>query len=258
MSKDIGPILGKWDYSPGQLKVRKISGADGQTKIQIRMDLGLMQLEWSGRPDAARPHGRSSLLEYYQEKRQQWEQQHGGGSFVLSRQDCWELAQEAMKYYWRRISFFELKEYGRAEEDALHNLAILDMCHACAECEEDRQMAEQYRPFVTAHRVQARALSLLEAEDYEGTLGEIRQGIGQIEEYLKEIGRFELLDSCPELAFLRDWESEVENARPLSMRERLKAELRAAVEQDKFELAASLRDRLRLLETETPARRKDI
>ncbi len=247
---DIGPILGGWEYAPGELSVRKIEGESGAQKIQIRMDLGLMQLEWSGRPDAARPHGYISLLDYYREKHQEWEAERGPGTFTLSREDCWDLAQEAMKYYWRRISFFELKEYRRAEEDARHNLGILDMCYQYAENDEDRQLAEQYRVFVTAHRVQARALACLDDDGHQEAVAEIRQGIGEIEAFLEQIGQLDQLDECPELLFLREWESEVESSRPRSPRERLSAELQDAVAAYKFELAASLRDRLRSLEIE--------
>ena len=34
---DIGPILGGWEYAPGELSVRKIEGECGAQKIQIRM-----------------------------------------------------------------------------------------------------------------------------------------------------------------------------------------------------------------------------
>lgn len=250
MESDISPILGGWEYAPGELSVRKIDGGNGAQKIQIRMDLGLMQLEWSGRPDATRPHGYTSLLDYYREQHREWEDEHGPGTFSLSSEDCWDLAQEAMKYYWRRISFFKLKEYQCAEEDARHNLAILDMCYDFAENDEDRQLAEQYRVFVTAHRVQARALACLDDEAHGEAVTEIREGIVEIEAFLEKIGQLDQLDDCPELLFLRKWESEVESNRPRSPRERLTAELQAAVEADKFELAASLRDRLRSLETE--------
>lgn len=250
MKEDIGQVLRGWDYEPGELSVRKVEGSDGRTKIQVRMDLGLMQLEWNGRPDGARPYGYPSALNYYQERRQNWERENPHQSFTLSPEDCWELSQEAMKYYWRRVSFFELKEYGRAEKDADHNLAILDLCHKCAEGEEDRQMAEHYRAFVSAHRIQARALALLDEQDYEGTLLEIRTGIRDIETFFEELGHFDQLEECPELRFLRDWEDEVESSRPLTLKEQLSADLKVAVEQEKFELAASLRDRLRRLETE--------
>ena len=246
MNEDIGTILKGWKFTPGDLGVRKITGLDGKSKIQIRMDLGLMQLEWNGRPDADRPEGFSTLLEYYQDRRKVVAP---SSSFILSRADCWALAQEAMQYYWRRISFFELKEYKNAEEDAMHNISILDMCLEYAEHDEDRQVAEQYRPFVTAHCVQARALALLDEQNFDGALEEIQQGIKDIEDFLSGLENFEDLEECQELQFLREWEREIESTRPLSVEEQLNADLQAAVEEEKFELAASLRDRLRALDS---------
>jgi hypothetical protein len=233
-----------WDYAPGQLRVRTIDGRDNKQKIQIRMDLGLMQLEWMGRPDGAKPHECMSLLEHYRLKQEEHMPENGNEPFSLSREDCWALGQEAMQYYWRRISFFELKEYARAETDAIHNIGILDMCQEFAEHDEDRQIADQYRAFVTAHRIQANALQLLEKEEHDSALDVIRKGIVEIEEVLDALGDLDH-EECPELKFLKEWEREVEQNRPLSPTERLRVDLRDAVEQEKFELAADLRDRLR-------------
>ena len=36
---------------------RKIVGEDGKEKLQVRLDLGLLQMELNGRPDGERPHG---------------------------------------------------------------------------------------------------------------------------------------------------------------------------------------------------------
>ena len=244
--KDISSILEAWNYKPGELIVRAIDGSGRRRKIQIRVDLGLMQLEWTDRPDGSRPHNSRSLLSYYQNKLREAVRGEGKRGFSLSREDCWALSREAMQYYWRRISFFELKEYERAEEDAEHNLGILDMCKQYAEHDEDRRISDQYRVFVTTHRIQARALQMLEEKEHEEALQEIRGGIEEIEQFLEaqeEPGS----DECEELQFLRKWEKEVEGNRPLSRRERLDADLRAAVEEEKFELAASLRDKLRRL-----------
>ena len=76
----------------------------------------------------------------------------------------------------------------------------------------------------------------------------IEGGIVEIEDYLRRTGRFDQLEECPELHFLREWETEVESARPMSKLEQLREELRLAVERDQFERAADLRDRLRDLE----------
>jgi len=249
MSEDISPMLDGWDYEPGQLKVRKIEGRDRLPKLQIRMDLGIMQLAWSGRPDGTRPHDSDSLLEYQAAQLHHHESSGAEEPFTLSREECWALSQEAMQYYWRRVGFFELKEYERAEDDAVHNLHILDLCENHAENDEDRQIGEQYRVFVTSHRIQAHALRLVEGEEHTEAVAVIRRGITEIEEILKEQGEVDYAEECVELQFLREWEKEVEGMRELSPREQLQADLNVAVEKEQFELAASLRDQLRQMGT---------
>ena len=245
MSKDITPILHQWEYEPGEMRVRRIDGLDGRPRIQIRMDLGLMQLEWGGRPDGVQPHGAESLLKYHRGELDDHVPGVDGEPYKLSREECWALSQEAMQYYWRRVGFFELKEYVLAEEDAVHNLHILDMCEGHAEHEEDRQIGEQYRVFVTSHRIQAHALGLVENEEHTEAVSVIRRGIAEIEEILRTQGEVDYAEECVELQFLREWEKEVEGMRQLSPREQLQADLNVAVEKEQFELAASLRDQLR-------------
>ena len=249
MTDDISRILKAWKYEPGELRVRKLTSEDGRDLIQIRTDLGIMQLEWSGRPDGAILHDQPSLLDHYRAQHLRHRASGSSEPFVLGREDCWALGQEAMQYYWRRISFFELKQYELAEQDAEHNLAILDLCGQFGEHEEDRQIGDQYRVFVTAHRIQARALKHLEEENHAAALAVVRTGIAEVEEILRNIGDPEVMESCTELAFLRDWEQEIEDSRPRSPKEQLRVDLKAAVEEEKFELAASLRDKLRELET---------
>ena len=253
MKRDISRLIEGWAHTPHKgLCVRKVEGVDGRDMVQIRVELGLMQLEWSGRPDAHQPFGYRSLLDYYQNRRLVQESDAETKAFTLSRQDCQALTREAVQYYWRRMSFFELKEYERAEKDAEHNLAILAMCQECAESEDDRQMAGQYRVFVMTHRIQARALAQVERNEYGRALEIIREGIDEVEAFLDVQGELADLDDvegCPELNFLRELEDEVRQARPLSAEERLQAELLEAVEQEQFELAAELRDRLRRLDT---------
>src|SRR5258708_38044515 len=68
MNFDISHLLEQWDYQPGQVVVRKFTGKDGVEKIQLRVDLGLLQMNAEGRPDGKRPLGHPSLFDYYQAK----------------------------------------------------------------------------------------------------------------------------------------------------------------------------------------------
>ena len=64
LSQDIRAILAGWAFDPNQIQVRVIAGDDGTEKIQMRIDLGLLQMEINGRPDGQRPNGSESILDY--------------------------------------------------------------------------------------------------------------------------------------------------------------------------------------------------
>jgi hypothetical protein len=66
MTRDISPILAEWEYQPGQLAVRIIAAEDGEPRLQVRLDLGLLQMHLEGRPDGQAPFGFRSFLDYFQ------------------------------------------------------------------------------------------------------------------------------------------------------------------------------------------------
>jgi len=63
--KDISTIFEGWDYVPDELAVRRIKGLDGKMKIQLRLDMGLLQMEVNGRPDGTRPFGTESVFDHH-------------------------------------------------------------------------------------------------------------------------------------------------------------------------------------------------
>ena len=68
MSLDLNSLLQDWPHEAGAIKVRKIVGLDGHEKLQLRIDLGILQMELTGRPDGQRPHNCESLLVYHQDE----------------------------------------------------------------------------------------------------------------------------------------------------------------------------------------------
>jgi hypothetical protein len=70
-------LLDQWDYKPGQV-VRKFTGKDGTEKIQLRLDLGLLQMNATGRSDGKRPFGCTSWLEHFKARLHQYVATHGG------------------------------------------------------------------------------------------------------------------------------------------------------------------------------------
>src|SRR3954471_19553391 len=95
-SKDITSILKGWDYESGTINVRKVLGLDGVPKLQMRLDLGLLQMEMNGRPDGEKPHGCESLLEYYEKRLKEHKLEHGSElGFTLTPDECEALRGEA-------------------------------------------------------------------------------------------------------------------------------------------------------------------
>ena len=62
--ENIDRILRDWPYDPEGISVRKKKGDDGRDVLQMRLDLGLLQLEATGRPDGTRPQGADTYFDY--------------------------------------------------------------------------------------------------------------------------------------------------------------------------------------------------
>jgi hypothetical protein len=233
----IDDILRTWTYEPDTLSVRIIQGSDGRDVLQMRIDMGVLQLEMEGRPDGARPGG----CDTYYDNLLQLSLPEGDG-FVMSESQCDDVDREFVQFYHRRICWLRLQNYDRAVRDADHTLALMDFCKSHSSDEQWTMSHEQYRPFVIFHRTQASALALLESENAEAAVHEINRGL----ELLKRV--FEQLDVDEQY---RDDEL---MTRLTELRETLRHEygvgktlherLAEAVASEQYELAARLRDEL--------------
>ena len=249
MNIDISVLLENWHYnSPGELVVRKIIGNDGLPKIQMRVDLGLLQMAWTARPDGKTPHGKPSLLDYYLDSIDEQTVEHGSDAHVrFSHDECEILQMESLQYYYRRISFFQLEAYDEALGDAEHNLQIMDLVRKYAEDENDRMAFEQYRPFVLMHRTRAQGLIRAECQDIPGALCKIEEGIEDIEAFYQRYDQTDLIEKSQELKVLRDMAEQIKEKQPKSPEENLLEELQEAIETEDFERAAEIRDELKSL-----------
>ncbi|HID95824.1 MAG TPA: hypothetical protein EYP53_07185 [Candidatus Latescibacteria bacterium] len=242
MGKDISRIIEGWEYRPDQISVRKIMGDDGREKIQMRLDLGLLQMATKGRPDGKRPHGKESLLEHYLALARK------NDDFVLDSEDCLELQREAIQYYYRYLSLFELEEYEGVVRDTERNLRVFDFVAKYALHEKDKWAFEQYRPYVIMMNTRAKGLISLRNKDYSKALKQIEEGIKRIEAFFEEYDRADLVEECAEVELLKKWAEEITKRRPLTRKEKLERMLQEAVNNEEFEKAAKLRDRIRGLD----------
>jgi UvrB/uvrC motif len=244
VSKDITPILAGWDHDPEDLQVRITPGDDGRDKLQMRLDLGVLQMELDGRPDGRRPHGFESLLEAYEARLRGAD---GDDDFVLNGPACAELMREGVQYYHRYLALFHLQRYDLVARDTARNLRLFAFVRTYAAGQRDKLQFDQYRPYVTMMHARALALQALARDDPHAALQRIDEGIAGIRAFLRDYDQAEHEADCRELGFLLDWRRQVEGQRRPGPIELLEQQLMRAVDLEQYEEAARLRDQIRRL-----------
>lgn len=334
MSMDLTEILEEWPYEGGQINVRVIEGDDGEPKIQMRLDLGLLQMEVSGRPDAQRPNNCESLLEYFESVLDDYaegrsgpsvmEDPDGDGSspgggpggssedfrarrrpkrggrsdagpggsdgpgddgdgspldeaggaasggtgsggassggrgaggpggpeeieFTLSADDCRQLREEAVQYYHRYISLLVLGDYQGVLRDTTRNLRVLALCRDYAENDDDREVLEQFRPYLTMMRTRAVASQAIADGEAKAALWVIDEGLESLRQMYIDAGSEGDFESASEVLLLRGMKDELMKKLPASQKSELLKRLQDAIEKENYELAAILRDELKML-----------
>ena len=247
MNFDITHILERWDYEPGQVMVRRFTGKDGMEKIQLRLDLGLLQMNATGRPDGKRPSGHPTLHEYFQKKLSQHLEKHDGSDegFTLDAEDCAKLQLEAIQFHHRYICLLQLNDFEGVVADTTRNLAVFDFVGKYAENDELAWSLQQFRPQLLMIHTRARATNWLQSDAIEKALQEIATGIEHLTEFYHKHNRPELPEQSAEIQSLQQWAEELRAKRPLSEREKLELALLEAVKNEDYEEAARLRDTLK-------------
>ena len=191
MNFDISHLLEQWDYQPGQVVVRKFVGKDGLEKIQLRIDLGLLQMNAQGRPDGKRPFGHPTLFDFHLAKLEQYRVTHNGSDeeFVLSGEDCAKLQLEAFQYHHRYVCLLQLEDYAGVVRDTTRNLKVFDFVEEYAESDEMAWSLQQFRAQVLMLQTRGAAAQFLENEEYPVLVDILRNTInrilGNIDELLK-------------------------------------------------------------------------
>ena len=265
VSFDIDPILRDWPYLPDEVTVRMVEGADGRRKIQLRLDLGLLQMEIDGRPDGRRIH----------ELNPGWNIISGVSASMTRRiptacrtclepEDCAELLREGVQYYHRYVCFWHLDCYELCARDTERNLRLFAFVREHARNERDKLRFDQWRPYVTMMHARAVATPLVELEQWDAAAGVVDAGIRGIERFLEEYNQVQRASEVGELTFLRKWKEEIQSkieeqpataveirremaAKPADRAAELRAQIELAIAEERFEDAAVLRDELKQL-----------
>ena len=239
--------LEDWEFDPQSLSVRMSQGRDGRQIIQMRVDMGILQLEVDGRPDGDSPEGYASYFDYLNNQ-----VLYNGDDFVMNEEQCNEVDREFVQFYHRRICWLKLQEYDLAVLDADHTLGLMDFCQRHSPDEQWTVSHEQYRPFVMFHRTQAAALAALEQGEStaesatvvcaESAMHEINQGLERMRSLFEEHNAEDDFDDDELVSRLTELRE--------SLREEYKVgrtiyeRLADAVASEQYELAAKIRDEL--------------
>ena len=243
---DIGDILEAWAYDPNR-NARIVTNADGNQKLQIRLRLGLLQMELDGRPDGQRPYGFDTVLDYVASRLDEHREANGSDEGFVIDHDTWdELSAEGVLFYERYVVLFQLGDYERTARDTVRNLAMFDLCKAYAERPEDVAALEQYRPYLIRMQAASIAMGLLQ----KGSPDEARETLRRAIDALDALDKVHTAVFQVELArarsmlegMLNDVQAEPKTPTELDT---LRDELARAVREERYEDAAHLRDRIR-------------
>ncbi len=253
MSNDLSRYLNQWKFDSETFMVRIVPGDDGRSKIQLRVDLGILQMEMEGRPDGVRPDGFESWLDFYEYRQQASDESDPDAApFSLSEEDCIRLWREAMQYYHRYLGLWHLELYESCARDTARNLRLFTFVHTYAQDDRHKRQFDQWRPYVLMMHTRAVATPIVQQGLYDDALRVVDAGIDDIREFLDEYDQIERADECMELRSLERWREEIllkehqaAEARPKSAADILRRQLEAAIAAEKFEEAARLRDQIR-------------
>jgi hypothetical protein len=241
VSDHIDDALRDWDYEPGPPQARLTEGHDGRQVLQLRMDLGVLQMEMTGRPDGARPFGFATYFDHLRHEARK--AARADKPFTLDEEQCRDADREFVQFYHRRVSWLQLKHFRRAVADADHTLAFMDFVKEHSPSAEYTEAHERYRGFVTFQRTQAAAALALEDDDPEKAIDEVRHGLDRLKAFFAEHGLEEQLEDDGMVQHLRRIEQSLRQEHDI--KETLQEQLDRAIANEEYETAARLRDRLR-------------
>lgn len=240
MSKkhDIDELLEQWPFDPFAINVRLLELRQRHV-LQMRVDMGVLQLETEGRPDGMTPHGASTYFDFLKAKSIE------DMEFVLDEQNCVEIDREFVQFYHRRVCWLQLKEFNNAVADADHTLGLMDFCKRFSADDDWTRNHEQYRPFVIYHRTQAASLAHLEGEgevDTDRAIEEVNEGLERLRGLFVEYDAEEQYEEDELVVRLIEFREGVRERYDIGLT--IREQLDKAVEDEDYELAAELRDKL--------------
>jgi hypothetical protein len=248
LTLDLDELLEGWVQPRDEVPARVIAGLGNELLIQLRVDMGLVQMFPDGRPDGQCYCGCTTALDFFRQQLRD----------ATSPPDLdWSvLARELQQFNYRRLALMSLIEEASTHQDVNAarvqlRRAIRDIDHCLTifaltdeHSEHGPGSAVALIPALIFHR--ARLLALLrEAEErVDDAIEELKAGATALDDMLARMGVEEPARARdPGVAHLRKLEKRLRSRH--GVEQTLREQLEQALELDQFERAAHLRDELR-------------
>ena len=230
MDADLTNLLRGFAFEPGRVNARLLRGADGRELLQVRVELGILQMECAGRPD-----GGASVLDGLQ----------AAGTPLESVQTA-ALRLELVQLQQRSVAFLAVGDAARAQRDAEAVLRGTELIVRRG-LPLDREWAESARFSVLVLRMRCAVSAMSAAGRPREAARAIEAGLAELRDAAERVGIAEGFDALGDVVALRSLRDSLVPQLPPAQRAELEARLRAAILAENYELAAILRDELRLL-----------
>ncbi|MEW6249868.1 MAG: UvrB/UvrC motif-containing protein [Planctomycetota bacterium] len=257
MTLDLDEVISGWDCPPGELRARLVTGRDGGECLQLRIDLGVMQMALTDRPDGARCHGLPTTRACIEH-----ELRVGGAG--LTPEHWAELDRELLQTNYRRMAYAAvadgaLQEGNEAQarqclagaladiETCLATLRLLTAHSPQAQTAEHSPQTQPYaslQPTLLFDRARLSTQLRIVEGRFEEAIEYAEAGAAQLDELLAGLG-------CDEeqraedggLRYLRELGRQLRQEYGIT--ETLAEQLSEAIANEDFETAARLRDQLK-------------
>lgn len=231
MDRALDQLLREFPYEGGRVNARLVRLDAEREVLQIRVELGILQMESIGRPD-----GKPSVFDETAARRGK----------RLSSAEAALLRLELVQYQQRAVAFMAIGDARRALGDAEFVLASAAFLARCGP-DADAEWADGARFSAIVLRTRAASAMLAAVGRAREAGSVIDAGLEMLFEAAERAGIAEHFDVLGDVTALRSMRDTLVPQLPPAQRSELEARLRTAVLSENYELAAILRDELRLM-----------
>ncbi|MGL6227178.1 MAG: UvrB/UvrC motif-containing protein [Thermoguttaceae bacterium] len=215
---------------------RLIRSSDGHYVLQMRVNLGLLQMEVTGRPDGQRPYHFATYFAYlvhFVKKR--------NSRFLLTEQQYEDVCCEVEQFDVRSQCWFSLNRYQRAIRDADHAIDLLNLIRRWTIPSARTQELEERRLLILTHRIQAGIAFALYEKGPNEAIATLEKGMEYLRQQIEEGDSGELARVLARFLDTKHWFQQYYCIRSNDLEEQLEE----AIRQEQYERAARIRDTLR-------------